>query len=236
MFFTPHATPPIPRDTHRRRCLRAGAALLASAATALAIAPLAGCGFELRRATTLPFRTVLLSGFKANSLFEKELREQINISENTRVVDNAADAEVVLEALADQRDRNAIASTSAGQVRELNLRLQFNFRVRNLAGRELIGPTALVLTRGMSYSETAAQSKEQEEALIFRALQTDIVTQVVRRLARTAMAAPAAASSASAGSVPLPSPSPATAPGAAPAAAPPLIPPTVPAVPTAPPR
>ena len=183
----------------RRSWLRTAAALVGASA----IGPLAGCGFALRRATSLPFRTVQLRGFKPNSLFEKELREQINISANTRVVDTAAEAEVVLEALADQRDRNAIASTAAGQVRELNLRLQFNFRLRTAAGRELIGPTALALTRGMSYSETAAQAKEQEEALIFRALQTDIVMQVMRRLAQTALVAqPAAGASAPAAAAP----------------------------------
>ena len=35
----------------------------------------------------------------------------------------------------------------------------------------------------MSYTESAALGKEQEEATLYRAMQTDIVAQVLRRLA-----------------------------------------------------
>ena len=35
----------------------------------------------------------------------------------------------------------------------------------------------------MSYNETAALAKEQEEAALYRAMQSDIVAQVMRRLA-----------------------------------------------------
>ena len=68
-------------------------------------------------------------------------------------------------------------------MRELQLRVQFNFRVATPAGRELLPRVQLLLTRDMSYSETAALAKEQEEAELFREMQGDIVSQVLRRLA-----------------------------------------------------
>jgi len=40
-----------------------------------------------------------------------------------------------------------------------------------------------VLARDMSYSEELALPKEQEEALLYRTMQSDIVSQVLRRLA-----------------------------------------------------
>ena len=43
--------------------------------------------------------------------------------------------------------------------------------------------TDIVLTRDMSFTESAALGKEQEEAFLYRAMQTDIVAQVMRRLA-----------------------------------------------------
>lgn len=154
-----------------------------AALAALTISPLAGCGFELRRPPTLNFRTLQLTGFKPNSPFEKELREQINASQNTTVVDSAAQAQVILEAISDRREKNVVATSSAGQVRELSLRVRFNFRLRTVSGRELIPATELVLGRDMSYSETAALAKEYEEALLYRELQKDIVSQIMRRLA-----------------------------------------------------
>ena len=149
---------------------------------AVAVA-LAGCGFELRRAPELRFRTLALSGFKPNSPLATELRQNIDASRSTRVVEGLAQAQVVLESIADSRERSAVASTAAGQVRELQLRTRFQFSLRTAGGKELIPATEIVLSRDMSFSESAALAKEQEEALLFRAMQTDIVSQVMRRLA-----------------------------------------------------
>ena len=144
---------------------------------------LGGCGFELRRAPELKFRTVQLLGFAAHSPLANELRMNIDASAGTKVVEPPAAAEVMLEALSDSHDKGVVASTSAGQVREIQVRAQFNFRLRTLAGKVLIPPTLIALSRELSYSEDVALAKEQEEALLYRAMQTDIVSQVMRRLA-----------------------------------------------------
>jgi LPS-assembly lipoprotein len=156
----------------RRRLVAAGAA-----------AALAGCGFQLRRAPQLRFRTIALSGFDRFSPLAEELRVNIDATPTTQVVETPAQAQVVLEALADARERSVVASTAAGQVRELQLRTRLQFRVRNAAGRELIPATEILLSRDMNYSESLALAKEQEEQLLYRAMQTDIVAQVMRRLA-----------------------------------------------------
>lgn len=166
-------------DPARRTCLRLACGILIAA-------PLAGCGFALRRPPVMPFRTVQLTGFKPNSPLELELRRNLGATEGTLVVDSAGQAEAIFEALSERRVRSVVGSSTAGQVRQLNLRLSFKFRLRTVAGRELIGPTELLLARDMSYTESAALAKEQEEESIFRALQSDIVTQVIRRLSASA--------------------------------------------------
>lgn len=151
--------------------------------TAAGALALSGCGFELRRAPELRFRSIALSGFAQRSLLADELRQNINASKTTQVVESMAQAQVVLECISDVRERGVAVSTPAGQVRELQLRTRFVFRLRTVSGRELIPPTELLLSRDMSYSESAALSKEQEEALLYRVMQSDIVSQVMRRLA-----------------------------------------------------
>ncbi len=146
-------------------------------------AALAGCGFELRRAPELHFRSIQLTGFRPRSLLADELRNSLNNSKTTQVVESAAQAQVVFEAIADTRERSVVASTAAGQVRELQLRARLNFRLSTPLGKELIPATEILQSRDMSYSESAALAKEQEEALLFRAMQSDIVAQVMRRLA-----------------------------------------------------
>ena len=152
-------------------------------AAAAGAAGLAGCGFELRRAPELRFRTIQLTGFKPRSPLADELRMNIDASTTTLVVDTLPQAQVILEAVTDLRERLVVASSSAGQVTELQLRERFTFRLRSVAGKELIPSTELLLTRDMSYTENAALGKEQEEAFLFRAMQSDIVAQVLRRLA-----------------------------------------------------
>ena len=145
--------------------------------------PLALRSRKLKRSPELRFRTVQLVGFAARSPLAVELRSSIDASTTTRVVDGVAQAQVVLEALTDSREKVVVASTAAGQVTELQLRARFRFRLRTVAGKELIASTEILQSRDMSYTESAALGKEQEEATLYRAMQTDIVSQVMRRLA-----------------------------------------------------
>lgn len=146
-------------------------------------ASLAGCGFALRRAPELRFRTIQLSGFQPRSPLADELRRTIDLSPTTRVVDTLAQAQVVLEVVDDTRSKAVVAINSVGEVTEFQLRERFSFRLRSAAGGELIPATSILLNRDLSYTESAALGKEQEEAFLYRAMQSDIVAQVLRRLA-----------------------------------------------------
>ena len=144
---------------------------------------LSACGFELKRAPEMHFKTIQLGGFAPRSPMADELKMNINASTTTVVVDAASQAQVVLEALTDARDKSVVASTAAGQVTEFTLRLRFRFRLRTVAGKELIPPAEIIQSRDMSYTETLALGKELEEATLYRSMQSDIVAQVLRRLA-----------------------------------------------------
>lgn len=160
---------------NRRHCLLVAVLPLAVS--------LAGCGFELRRAPELKFRTIQLVNFKPRSPMADELRMNINASTTTRVVEGLAQAQVVLEAIDDVREKVVVASGAVGQVTEFQLRERFRFRVRSASGRQLIPETEILQNRDLSYTESAALAKEQEENFLFRAMQSDIVSQVMRRLA-----------------------------------------------------
>ena len=163
--------------TRRRAWVVAGASTLASALA------LAGCGFELQRPPALRFRTIRLTGFPVRSPLAAALQRSIAESDTTRVVEAEKDADVVLRALADERDKRVVAITAASLIREFELRSRFVFELRTPAGKELIAPSEIILRRNLSYSESAALAKEQEEASLYRAMQGDIVSQVLRRLA-----------------------------------------------------
>lgn len=161
-------TPEVPR----RALLLAGAAGAAAA--------LGGCGFRLREPVTYPFRTLALTGFAARSPLEAELRRAL--APQVQVLPAPRDAEVVLQALEDRRERSVAATTAAGQVRELQLRLQVTLRADTPGGRALMAPVTLRLARDLPTNETAALAKAQEEAELFRDMQADVVAQILRRL------------------------------------------------------
>ena len=153
-----------------------------AALSLLSALALGGCGFQLRGATELPFSSIALEGFAPRSPLAEELKRVL--SQSAEVVSSPAQAQVVLHALNDKRERGVAASTAFGQVRELQLRVRLEFRLATPGGRELIPATELLLTRDMSYSETLALAKEYEEAQLLRVMQSDIVAQLLRRLAR----------------------------------------------------
>jgi LPS-assembly lipoprotein len=157
-------------------------ALIAAAPAALAAsAGLGGCGFELRRPPELPFSRLALAGFAPRSPLADEIKRTLALTLD--VVEQMNRAEAVLQSVADRREKSVTASTAAGQVRAIQLRVRFEFRLVTPGGREYIPDTVLQLSRDMSYSETFALAKEQEEQQLYAAMQTDIVQLLMRRLA-----------------------------------------------------
>lgn len=142
---------------------------------------LAGCGFQLRQPTEVPFERIALAGFQPRSAMAEALRRELPA--RVRIVDAAAQAEVQVVADEDVLHRTVVASTAAGQVREFRLRVRLRFHFANPAGEALGGVTELEQMRDLSYSETAALGKEAEEAELLREMRADIARQVVQRLA-----------------------------------------------------
>lgn len=156
---------------------------LGAAASAVA---LAGCGFQLRRVQPLKFQSIELAGFNAHSPLEHQLRLAIEAT-GTKVVESLPEAEAVLRCLAEAREQVMAVSTAAGQTRELSLRLRFRFRLSRVRDDAvLIKDNELLLARDLTYNETDALAKQQEADLLYRAMQTDLVDQVMRRLAAVA--------------------------------------------------
>jgi len=159
-----------------RRRLLAGFASIGSAAL------LAGCGFQLRRSAALPFRTLYV-GFAPTSAIGAEFRRRVRVAADTELVDDPKKAEARLEVLLEQREREIVAFSSTGRAREYQLRLRFQFRVVDAKGEVLLPPTELVLSRDITSSDVEIVSKQQEEELLYREMEGDLVQQLLRRLA-----------------------------------------------------
>jgi LPS-assembly lipoprotein len=146
---------------------------------------LSACGFQLRQAPNYPFRT-LYSGLPEVSAFGQELKRNISASGRVEVISDPKQverADVIFDLLLESPEKVILSRTSAGAVREFQLRFRIRFKLRTRDGIELIPDTELVQERDISFSETAALSKETEEGLLNRDMRSDLVQQVLRRLA-----------------------------------------------------
>lgn len=155
--------------------------------TALALAAavtLSACGFHLRGMNgeaALPFKTIYV-GLGDTSPLGAELKRYIRASGDTTVVSSQKEAEAILDVLAETREKAILSLNTQGRVREYTLYYKLRFRVRDAKNKELIPPSDIILKRDISFNESAVMAKENEEALLYRDMQSDLVQQLLRRL------------------------------------------------------
>jgi LPS-assembly lipoprotein len=155
----------------------------AIAVVALGVAALAGCGFKLRSSQTFAFQTLAVTP-ERNGLVAADLIRYFGKSIVPLVpVRGSEPPQVIVDVLQEGREKNVVGVNASGQVREFQLKLKLQFRMRLPDGRELIAPTMISQQRDISFNESVVLAKEAEEGLLFRDMQNDILQQLLRRLA-----------------------------------------------------
>jgi len=145
----------------------------------IAILMLSGCGFQLRGAYSLPYESIFLA--TGDSVIGAGLKRQIRAS-GTRVADTKDDAKVTFLPTGEYRDTVILSLSSAGRVREKRLRFRYAYRIVDGKGRDLVPQGYVELTRDISYADSATLAKTQEEELLWRDMENDLVQQLMRRL------------------------------------------------------
>ena len=142
---------------------------------------LAACGFRLRGTADVPFETIFLPG--ATGGIALDLKRNIQVGTNAKVVDDAAKAQAVMQFTEEAKQKEVLSLTGTGKVREFQLRYRVGFRVHDNKGGEYVPQSSIQLTRDVTFNDTEILAKEQEEQILFRDMQTDMVQQILRRLA-----------------------------------------------------
>jgi len=142
---------------------------------------LAGCGLRLRGTAEVPFQSLYVPG--ATSGIALDLKRNIQAGTRARVVDDPKEADAVLQFTEESRAKEILSLTGAGRVREFQLRYRVGFRVHDGKGAEYVPNSVIQLTRDVTFNDAEILAKEQEEQLLFRDMQSDMVQQILRRLA-----------------------------------------------------
>ena len=150
-------------------------------ALTLAVA-IAGCGFQLRGSNSnLPYKTLYIA-LPETADVRIWLQRYVSATGQTKIVDNAKDAEAVFQQLQDSRIKTILSVNAQGRVTEYRLQLNYRFRLVDAKGRELVGPNEINLSRDITYSDSNILAKDLEEGLLWRDMNNDLVNQIVRRL------------------------------------------------------
>jgi LPS-assembly lipoprotein len=148
----------------------------------------AGCGFQLRGTADVPFESVYLPN--PTSGIQLDLKRNIQAGTRAKVVDDPKTAQAIMQFTEETRQKEILSLTAAGRVREFRLRYRVSFRVHDGKGADFVPQSTIVLYRDVSFNDSDVLAKESEEQLLFRDMQADMVSQVMRRLAAAQAAKP----------------------------------------------
>ena len=140
---------------------------------------LASCGFQLRGQAQLPFQSLYVPG---SSPLVVELKRNLASASKARLVSDPKEAEAVLGFTGEVRDKVILSYNTAGRVSEYQLRYRVGFRVTDPKGQVYVPTSEILLTRDIAFNDAQVLSKESEESLLYRDMQSDMVQQILRRL------------------------------------------------------
>lgn len=142
---------------------------------------LSSCGFQLRGQVAIQFQTIFIES-PGYSAFVNDLERAIRSGSETRIVTSREDAEAVLKIIGEAQEKQILSLSSAGRVREFELRYRIAYRLTDKGSVDLAPPGEIMLRRDMTYDDTQVLAKESEEALLYRDMKADAVQQMLRRL------------------------------------------------------
>jgi len=147
---------------------------------------LGSCGFHLRghnlQGSSFPFASLYLKS-AAPTPFVADLNNSLELYK-IKLIPAADQADLTLDIVSENTDKQILALSGAGQVLEYQLRYRISLRAYDRQMVEWMPADEIILQRTLTYDPAQILAKEQEEALLYRDMRSDAVQQVMRRLSR----------------------------------------------------
>ena len=153
---------------------------------AAALISLAGCGFQLRGASPLHFKTVYvdapIAAYQRNTMADR-LRKLLNAA-GVQVPPSSKEAELTLKLGEEQRAKTILSLTSAGRVAEYRLEMNLSYQAESATGQQRLPPTKLKFIRDLTYDDNQYLAKAAEEDFLYHSMEEDAAQQIMRHLRR----------------------------------------------------
>ena len=142
---------------------------------------LASCGFQLRGDPSVGLPSLNITQVQPTAV-TADIRRVLEQGP-TKLVADPKEASAQLRMLGETREKTVATITGTGRVYEFQLRLAVRFEVL-LPNRELplVPSTEVEARRVITYSETAPTAKETEEQLLWKDMQAELASRILRQL------------------------------------------------------
>ena len=143
------------------------------------------CGFKLRGSVSIPYKVIAITGNPSPPL-RADLEIIILTGSDSKVANNAKEADLMLEIISEQNTREILAYNAAGQISAFRLNSRVEFRASDQNGVDVVPEAEIYVTRDMDFSVSTVLAADVQMAQFTNEMRTNLALQILRRVSATA--------------------------------------------------
>ena len=143
------------------------------------------CGFRLRGSVSIPYKVIAITGVPS-PLLRSDLEMIILTGSDSKVANNAKDADLILEIISEQNTREILAYNAAGQISAYRLNSRVAFQATDQNGVDVVPESEIYVTRDMDFSVSTVLATDVQQQQFTNAMRMDLSLQILRRISAAA--------------------------------------------------
>ncbi|MBI1175150.1 MAG: hypothetical protein GC139_07785 [Sideroxydans sp.] len=145
---------------------------------------LSACGFHLRghnlKEAAFAFHSIYVRA-PADTPFVSALKSRLELYK-LQLAPSADKADLTLQIVSESADKQILALSGGGHVREYQLHYRVSFRAYDQQQQDWLPAGEIDLQRDFNYDDSQILAKAQEEGMIYQDMRSDAVQQIIFRL------------------------------------------------------
>jgi LPS-assembly lipoprotein len=143
------------------------------------------CGFRLRGSVSIPYKVIVITGVPS-PLLRSDLEMIILTGSDSKVANNAKDADLILEIISEVNSREILAYNAAGQISAYRLNSRVAFQATDQNGVDVVPESEIYVTRDMDFSVSTVLATDVQQQQFTNAMRMDLSLQILRRISAAA--------------------------------------------------
>ena len=143
------------------------------------------CGFRLRGSVSIPYKVIVITGVPS-PLLRSDLEMIILTGSDSKVANNAKDADLILENISEVNSREILAYNAAGQISAYRLNSRVAFQATDQNGVDVVPESEIYVTRDMDFSVSTVLATDVQQQQFTNAMRMDLSLQILRRISAAA--------------------------------------------------